>query len=166
MRVLIGFFLYIFVEIAVTVAVATAMGWLAVFAAFLVGLIGGLVTMQTAGTNAASSVREASRSGSLPAGDVGNSALLFLAGALIAIPGFVTDFLGLLLAFPPTRRLTQTLAGVVFGRAMRKRGLSVVTTTVDGTTVTRVVPGDVVVGDVIKREDQDPDEPPPQLPAR
>ena len=43
------------------------------------------------------------------------------------------------------------------------RTCPVVTTTYEGTTVTKVVPGDVVVGDVIRRED-DTDSQEPLLP--
>ncbi len=177
MRFLIGFFLYVFIEAFVTAAVASFIGWLAVFVLFVAGLIGGLLIMQAAGTSAAASLRDSSRTGQLPAGDVGDSALLFLGGALIAIPGFVTDVAGLLLTIPFVRRFTRARTGAAFSRAMRRRGMSVVTTNVDGVNVTRVVPGDVVVGDVIKREDdlddpkdgpptgsRDPNDPPMQLP--
>ena len=54
---------------------------------------------------------------------------------------------------PPIRRGAKRLGLFGFARWARKQNMSVVTTTYEGTTVTKVVPGDVVVGDVIRRED-------------
>ena len=42
--------------------------------------------------------------GELPASEVAEGILLAVAGALLVTPGFVTDALGFLLLFPPTRR--------------------------------------------------------------
>jgi UPF0716 family protein affecting phage T7 exclusion len=48
-----------------------------------------------------------------------DGALGFLGGALLAVPGFVTDVLGALLLFPPTRTLTRRwLARRYAGRTM------------------------------------------------
>ena len=68
-------------------------------------------------------------------------------------PGFITDVIGLLLLIPPVRSVAKKLGLFGFARWARKQNMSVVTTTYEGTTVTKVVPGDVVVGDVIRRED-------------
>jgi len=41
--------------------------------------------------------------GRMPAAEMFNGMLIFLGGVLFIIPGFITDGLGLLLIFPPTR---------------------------------------------------------------
>jgi len=41
--------------------------------------------------------------GNLPGDDLVNGAMLLVGGALLITPGFVTDFLGFSLIFPPTR---------------------------------------------------------------
>ena len=87
------------------------------------------------------------------------AALLFLAGLLLFLPGFVTDALGLLLLLPPVRALLQTATAAWFVRRF---------TSVDGpgglrlwTRAPRVVRGDVV------RDDKPgaPQRPPEQLPS-
>lgn len=161
MRSFLAFLVYVVVEFAVAVAVAALIGWFAVIILVIAGLAFGLVIMSNAGTQAASALRSAQQSGDLPEGTVGDSALLFAAGLLIAIPGFLTDLIGLLLMIPPLRRLVRRWAAGVITRRLQARGLSVLTTNVDGTTVTRVVPGDVVAGEVISRADEDPTKPPP-----
>ncbi len=154
MRGFIAFLVYVILEFAATLIVALNIGWFAVFMLFVAGFAFGLVIMSNAGTTAATALRESSHSGTLPEGTMGDSALKFAGGALIAIPGFLTDLVGLLLMIPPIRRLTRRWGAAMIGRSLRKRGMSVVTTTVDGVPVTRVVPGDVVAGDVINRVDE------------
>lgn len=161
MRILIGFLAYLVIEVAVAVAVATRIGWLLVFAFFFAGFCGGLWVMKMAGLQAAQALNAASRTGELPGGEVGDAAVLFGGGILIAAPGFVTDFLGLLCVIPPTRRLSRRLLGVLIARRLRRSGVSVVTTTIDGVRVTRVVPGDVIAGEVIREGPAATDQPPP-----
>lgn len=147
------FLAYLIVEIAIAFWLASIVGWLLVIGLTIAGFALGVIVMSSAGTQAAAALREASATGSTPSGSVGNSATRFFAGVLIATPGFVTDVLGLLLLIPPVGSLARRLGVLGFAKWARRQNLSVVTTTVQGESVTRVVPGDVVVGDVIKRED-------------
>lgn len=144
---------YLIIEIAVAFWLASLVGWLLVIGLTIAGFALGVIVMSSAGTQAAAALREASATGTAPTGSVGSSATRFIAGVLIATPGFVTDVLGLLLLIPPVGGLARRLGVLGIARWARRQNLSVVTTTVQGETVTRVVPGDVIVGDVIKRED-------------
>ena len=47
--------------------------------------------------------------GELPAGELVDGLLILVAGALMLTPGFLTDAVGLLLLFPPTRLLVRSL---------------------------------------------------------
>ncbi len=161
MRVLIAFLIYSVVELSIAVLIASLSSWLVVFALLVAGFILGLLIMRDAGGSAAAALRQASATNDLPPGQVGDSALRFGAGLLVAIPGFLTDILGLMLLIPPMRRLMRRGGAVVIGGFLRRNGMSMVTTTVQGTTVTKVVPGDVVVGGVIRREDVSDDQPGP-----
>lgn len=153
MRGFLIFVLYVLLEAALAVWIASLIGWLAVFGLIIAGFVLGLIVMREAGFAATEALRQASQTGNLPPGKVGDSAVLFAGGLLIAIPGFMTDVIGLLLTISPLRRLARRWGAATVGRRLRARGMSVVTTTVGGATVTRVVPGDVVVGDVIRRSD-------------
>jgi UPF0716 protein FxsA len=163
MRALAIFVGYVVLEFAVAFWIASLVGWLIVIGLTIAGFALGLLVMTNAGTQAATTLREASATGQAPQGAMGDSAVMFGAGVLIAIPGFITDAIGLLLIVPPIRRLAKRLGVFGFARWARRQNMSVVTTTYEGTTVTKVVPGDVVVGDVIRREDEsDPKGPPSQ----
>jgi UPF0716 protein FxsA len=75
------------------------------------------------------------------------------AGAFIALPGLVLDFVGLALLVPPIQRWVSghVLRGTE--AAMRKRGVSVITVTdASGAPRTTVVPGDVIPGEVVQTD--------------
>lgn len=150
---------YPLTELLVASWVASRIGWAWVLVILLLGLLLGLMVMGRAGRRAADGLSSAARTGSLPGGDVGDSALLFLAGALVAVPGLVTDVVGLALLVPPVRRAVRRAAGATLGRRIRARGYSVTTATVDGVTVTRLHEGDVIAGEVVDRHDADPGRP-------
>ncbi len=61
--------------------------------------------------------RRRSRPGGCPAREVVDGALVLVGGALLIVPGFITDVLGLLLLLPPTR----WLAGIGIQRNFRSR---------------------------------------------
>ncbi|MFA7265986.1 MAG: FxsA family protein [Candidatus Nanopelagicales bacterium] len=157
MRGLAVFVAYVVVELLVAIWIASLVGWLMVIGLTIAGFVLGILVFSSAGTQAATAMREASATGQAPEGGVASSATRFVAGILIMVPGFVTDIVGLLLLIPPIGKLARRLGVLGFTRWARKQNMSVVTTNIDGTTVTRVVPGDVVVGDVIRREDSPAD---------
>jgi UPF0716 protein FxsA len=150
------FLTYVFVELALIILVASWIGLFAVIILLIAGVAFGSVIMGNAGTAASQAMREANQTGQLPPGKVGDSAVLFVGGLLIAIPGFLTDLIGIPLTIPPLRRVTRRWVTAFFERWVRRQGMSVVTTNVDGTTVTRVMPGDVIVGDVVESRDASP----------
>jgi UPF0716 protein FxsA len=75
------------------------------------------------------------------------------AGAFIALPGLVLDLVGVLLLVAPVRRWAMAHLARGTESALRRRGVSVVTVTdANGTARTTVVPGDVVVGEVVPED--------------
>lgn len=59
--------------------------------------------------------------GDVPTGEVFDGVLVLLAAALLVIPGFITDILGLALLLPPVRSMVKWL----FWRRMRRRLIEV-----------------------------------------
>ena len=138
---------YPLVEIALAVAVASVIGWWWVFVFFFACLVAGLATTRYALAATGQAWTAAMSSLRTPSGDAleitataqespgrdsptgaaqpprraappAQASLLVPAGLLIAVPGFVTTLLGLVLALPPVRaRIAQRME-----RAMR-RGL-------------------------------------------
>ena len=61
-------------------------------------------------------------SGELPAKELIDGLLVAIAGALMLTPGFVTDAVGLLCLFPPTRAIIRTFLIARFGSRMTVHG--------------------------------------------
>ena len=154
------------VEIFVIVQVVQAIGFALTLLLLIAGAILGSYVMRRAGASwwRALRGRVEAADGTVVAGQrpdgraAAHAALLFLAGLLIFLPGFITDAVGLVLLLPPVRAGLQAATAAWFVRRF---------TSVAGpggvriwTRSDRVVRGDVVRGDV---DGEDPPEP-PQLP--
>lgn len=98
------------VEIWLLFVIGHRIGGLATFG-LLVGsaVVGGAVA-RGAGRRALLAWQQASTTGALPGEALAGNAMLVVAGALLMIPGVLTDVLGLALLVPPVRR---ALAGRV-----------------------------------------------------
>jgi UPF0716 protein FxsA len=110
MPVAVGLLIWPLIEIALFVTLG---GWLGLWATLGVVLgtaVAGVVLMRWRGLRAVADLR----------GQVGNmrnlvpemadQAMVMLAGLLLILPGFLTDFLGLLLLLPPVRHALVALA--------------------------------------------------------
>ncbi|MFM9134632.1 MAG: FxsA family protein [bacterium] len=125
-KVLLVVFGYPLAELVVAVAVASVIGWWWVFVAFVVAIPVGIGIMRY-GASATGRSWSAAVAALRPEGTDGaplppalgaspgaplvspvsaaQRSLLIPAGALIAVPGFLTDIAGLALLLPPVRRL-------------------------------------------------------------
>jgi UPF0716 protein FxsA len=80
------------------------------------GVAGGLL-IASGGRRALLSLRRTLSAGEVPDRRLANGALTVAGGVLLAIPGFVTDILGLIFVLPPTRRLARGVLGLVATRS-------------------------------------------------
>jgi UPF0716 protein FxsA len=94
-------------EVFVFIEVGHAIGWLAAIVLLLGTSVLGAQLLRVLGRSAIERVSLAVSERRAPAGAVIDGAIGFLGGALLVVPGFVTDVLGVLLVLPPTRRLTR-----------------------------------------------------------
>lgn len=94
-------------EVFVFIEVGRAIGWLLAVALLLGSSVIGVWLMRVQGRSAIERVSMAVSERRAPARAAVDGALGFLGGALLAVPGFVTDVLGALLLLPPARRLTR-----------------------------------------------------------
>ena len=148
---------YPLVELVTILLVAGAIGWVWTLALLVIAIPIGLAIMRNAGGAAMADLREAAAVGREPT-DQARHALTMLGGLLIAVPGFWTDALGILLVLPPTQRLLRTRVGTwVQPRLARMR--------MPGMPTDGFADGEVIRGTVIHVEDlrQDPPEPPRSL---
>jgi UPF0716 protein FxsA len=93
--------LFVFIEVGRTI------GWLPAFVLLIGTSLFGIQTMRIEGRAAFARLSLAMSERNAPARAAIDSALGFLGGVLLVIPGFVTDAVGLLLLLPASRRLTR-----------------------------------------------------------
>ncbi|XBB68967.1 FxsA family protein [Nocardioides sp. WV_118_6] len=117
--VLLGFGLVAALEVVVLAAVGRSIGvgW-TVLLLFL-DVVLGIAVIRRAGRRAVDALRTRLETGQLPDREVGDRGLVVVAGVLLAVPGFVSDLLALLLIVPFTRPLFR---GLVAGLAVRRVG--------------------------------------------
>ncbi|MFN3658679.1 MAG: FxsA family protein [Pseudolabrys sp.] len=105
------------------IAVAAAIGFVWAFLLLLATSLAGMMILRHAGGSHVARVRVAMAQGNLTALQAdGTGGLLLLAGILLLIPGFITDFLALLLFIGPLRRALFELFGKG-GKAARADGV-------------------------------------------
>jgi UPF0716 protein FxsA len=113
--------IFVFVQVASWIGVLDAMGLL-----LLISLVGVAIVWKQ-GASAWRRIRNELATGKVPAAALIDGGLIFLAGVLLIIPGYVSDACGLLLLVPPVR------AGA---RGMLRRRYTVQVSGVSGATET------------------------------
>lgn len=93
--------LYLFVEVSNAIGFGAALLWIVAVSVIGAWLVKheGLSALRRANTKAAA--------GEIPTDEIITGMLILFAGALMLTPGFLTDAIGLLLLFPPTRALVR-----------------------------------------------------------
>ena len=70
------------------------------------GILGAYYARQQ-GLAVMTSIQQRTQQGQLPGDDLVNGAMLLVGGAFLITPGFLTDFAGFSLIFPPTREVIK-----------------------------------------------------------
>jgi UPF0716 protein FxsA len=104
-------------ELLVAIKVAEAIGVLLTVVLLIVGWPVGVWLLRAEGRGAWRRLSAAAAAGRPPAREVLDGALVLFGGALLIVPGFITDALGLLLLLPPVR----WLAGRAVARNFQSR---------------------------------------------
>ncbi len=94
-----------FVEIYLFVKVVERYGFFNAFMATLTAFFFGLLIIKAQGRTLLMNVQSELAQGKVPARSMINSALLFIGGFFILLPGFFSDVMGLLLILPGTRHI-------------------------------------------------------------
>lgn len=111
MRFLLLFLIFPAVELYVLVKVGARIGALNTVLWVFASAALGIWAVRAQGRSAMVKVRSELAEGRIPQNPFLESLLLFFAGVLLILPGFISDFVGLLLLLPPLRRLAA--AGLV-----------------------------------------------------
>jgi UPF0716 protein FxsA len=91
------------VELYLIIKVGSVIGALnTIFIIIFTGILGAYYAREQ-GFKVVSNIQAKMQQGTVPGDDLVNGAMLLVGGALLITPGFITDFLGFSLIFPPTR---------------------------------------------------------------
>ena len=129
-------------ELAVVIQVGQEIGVAWTVAILVADSILGSILMRAQGRVAWRRFNEALQAGRVPAREVLDGGLVMFGGLLLLTPGFITDFLGLLLLIPPTRALVRALLAKRLTQRM-----------VVSMTAPRRPPDDVIDGTAVDVED-------------
>lgn len=149
MRVLLALIALPFIEIALFILVGGEIGLWPTLALVALTTLLGVMTLRGQGPGALGNLR-GTMSGALagrqdPVGPVFDRAMVFLAGGLLVLPGFLTDAVGLLLLVPPVRAAIEA--------AIRRR-FTVLSTATHAT----YRQGDVIDAEFRRLDPDDPDQ--------
>ena len=109
-----------FLELFVLIQVGSLIGALPTVAVLVVVSVVGAWLVKREGLGVLHRARQQMAAGRVPAAELVDGVLILFAGALLLTPGFLTDFLGVLLLVPPVRaglragarrRLTRRMTG-------------------------------------------------------
>ena len=106
-----GFLLGLAMEIVAFVAVAHQIGFLLALVLLIVTSAMGPVIVRRVGLGVLVRAQNRLEAGELPTRELLDGVLILAGGALISLPGFVGDAIGLLLMAGPIRHLTIRVAG-------------------------------------------------------
>jgi UPF0716 protein FxsA len=113
------------VEIYVAIQVSHVIGVANTLALLLIFSIAGAWLAKQAGFGVIARTRAQIARGVLPGNELVDGVLVFVAGVLLLVPGFVTGIVGLVLLLPPVRHLVR--AGVVGSLRKRVRAYGIIT---------------------------------------
>jgi UPF0716 protein FxsA len=96
-------------ELFLLLKVAANFGFFTAFAAcVLTGILGGAL-VRSQGLNTLKNIQAAAARNELPAEEIVGGAMLIVIGALLMVPGFITDALGFLMLIPTVRHRVARL---------------------------------------------------------
>ncbi len=115
-----GLLLAVAVEVIAFVAVGEQIHFLPALALLLLVSASGPLIVKRVGLGVLGHARERLEQGDLPTGELLDGVLVLAGGALLCVPGFVGDAVGLALMVAPARHLVIRLAGRRLARRVRE----------------------------------------------
>jgi len=97
------------IEIALFIVIGQAIGVLPTLLGVLIAGVAGLLVIRWQGMAALGRLQTTLQRGELPAKQVGDAMLIGLGGALLLIPGYFSDLIGILLLLPFVRHALYAL---------------------------------------------------------
>ncbi|HEX4500524.1 MAG TPA: FxsA family protein [Scandinavium sp.] len=101
---LLAVFLYVYIEISIFIQVAHVLGVLMTLLLVIFTSVIGMSLVRNQGFKNFMLMQQKMQAGESPAAEMIKSVSLIIAGLLLVLPGFFTDFLGMLLLLPPVQK--------------------------------------------------------------
>lgn len=124
-KILFGLLALVFAEIAVFIVIGNAIGVFYTLLLIIFTSIAGLLIAKKRGTKSIQDIQKSIQQGQPPGVPVIETFMIFVGGILLALPGFITDILGLLFVSGITRNLFKPVI-FYFLRKKMKRGQVVI----------------------------------------
>ncbi len=102
-KLFLAFTLIPLAEIYLLLEIGSSIGILPTIAVVVVTAFAGASLARMQGAHTMHQVRTKLHEGQMPAEELVDTLLIFVAGIVLLTPGFITDLTGLLILFPPTR---------------------------------------------------------------
>lgn len=115
--------IYAIIEVALLILISKWVGLWPVFITILFTSLIGVIIIQRIGKQTAVVLQQSRIPGAFGFGNMMNRISLFAAAVLLITPGFIANFIALLLIFPPTRGLLQVIVEKVFKLFLSKKFL-------------------------------------------
>ena len=120
---LVALIVFVIAELFAIVEVGRAIGAVdTILLLILVSLIG-VSLMRRAGLGVWRRAQSRVQAGQVPGQEMVDGVLVLAGGALLAVPGFISDVLGLLLFLPPVRAIVRRIA---LGRIRRRTSVMII----------------------------------------
>ena len=109
------------IEIYLFIKIGTAIGAFNTIALILITAFTGIIYARHEGFNALRSGFSQLVRNEIPVYEIISGAAIAFAAFLLILPGFATDFLGLLIIFPPTRKLLLKKVSIKYSQNNQKK---------------------------------------------
>ncbi|KOY81210.1 FxsA family protein [Lysinibacillus macroides] len=119
-KIFLGFVVYALAELALLIVVGQNIGVFSTLLLIIATSSIGVYVMKNKGMNSIQNVKQTMASGEAPGAALVNTLLTFSGGLLLALPGFLTDLIGLLLLMPFSRKMFQPLVYYWMRKQMKK----------------------------------------------
>ena len=108
------------IEVWLIIKVGRVIGPLPTVAILLAISLAGAWLARSQGFRVIAAIRDELAAGRLPAAHILDGAFVLAGGILLLTPGFFTDLVGLVLLFPPSRRLLKLWMGIWLENRLRR----------------------------------------------
>lgn len=119
-KILLGFVVYSLAELALLIGIGQKIGVFNTLLLIVATSVIGIYAAKNKGMHSVRKVKDSLARGEAPGPAVIDTMLNFSGGLLLALPGFITDLVGLLLLMPFTRKMVQPLVFVWMRKKLKK----------------------------------------------